>query len=98
MSPEGSRFLGIGFPPGTGTALDARLDIGAESSVLNSCHARALAFRLKASSHLVRGARGPMRAIGSGRFDVVLYRGCGPEPNPGIAARVGFASTVPDFI
>ena len=28
---------------------------------------------MEASGHLVRDAKGPMRAIGSGSFDVVLY-------------------------
>ena len=94
LSPEGSRFLGVGFPPGSGTVVDARLDAGAESSVLSPDHARALAVRLKASGRLVRGVRGPVRAIGSGRFDVALYQGPGPPPAcsaPGVAAHDGLA-------
>jgi len=98
LSSEGSRFLGIGFPPGSGMEVDARLDTGAESSVLSLDHARALAVRLQASGHLVRDARGPMRAIGSGSFDVVLYQGPS-QPTarcaPGVAARVGLVSTAP---
>ena len=102
LSPEGSRFLGIGFPPGSGIEIDARLDTAAESSVLSLDHARALAVRLKASGHLVRDSRGPMRARGSGRFDVVLYQGPGPPTArraPDDTARIGLVSTaIPDFI
>ena len=101
LSPEGSRFLGIGFPPGSGMEVDARLDTGAESSVLSLDHARALAARLKAPGPLVRDAKGPMRAIGSGSFDVVLYQGPGPPTArcaPGVAARVGLVSTAPPVI
>ena len=86
-SPKGTQFLGFGFPPGSGTAVDARLDTGAELSVLGPDHARALAVRPRASGRLVRGIGGPVRTIGSGCFDVVLFPGGGTHGGGRTSAR-----------